>query len=444
MRAAAIIWCAMIQGLQVYLFRRLSPDLIKNHMEGPKGFRLMLAPWVAAGFARIVEDEIRFWNGSKIYLCHCKDESDRFKYQGAEIHVLLIDELTHFSEVIYRFLRGRCRMVGMDVPVQFSGMFPRILCGSNPGNIGHQWVKATFINGVVPMALRSMGDNEGGMLRQYIPAILDDNPSMVIDDPTYRAKLRGLGSEALVRAMEFGDWDVIAGAFFDCFSRDQHVIRPFAIPDYWLRFGSFDWGSAKPFSMGWYAISDGSVLPDGRRYPTGAMIRYREWYGASGPNVGLKMTAEQVADGIAEREFDEINYRVADPACWKRDGGPSIAERMYAKGILFRQADNSRVAGWDQVRNRLLGDDDPMLYVFDTCGDFIRTFPALQHDSARPEDVDTDGEDHAGDELRYGCMSRPYTRKSPAVEPMRGLAEMTMAEAWDLGLPKTTGRPARV
>ena len=122
---------------------------------------------------------------------------------------------------------------------------------------------------------------------------------------------------------------------------NDHVIRPFEVPDWWLRFGAFDWGSAKPFSMGWYAVSDGSVLPDGRRYPAGALIRYREWYGASSPNVGLKMTAEQVAAGIRAREGDEeIVYRVADPACWKRDGGPSIVERMLGEGVLFGRADN--------------------------------------------------------------------------------------------------------
>jgi hypothetical protein len=291
-----------------------------------------------------------------------------------------------------------------------------------------------------------MNDGEGGMLRQYIPARLDDNPSMTQDDPSYRARLRGLGSEALVRAMEDGDWDVIAGAFFDCFARSKHVVDPFTIPTHWLRFASFDWGSAAPFSVGWWAVSDGSSLPDGRHYPAGALIRYREWYGASEANVGLKMTAEQVADGIWAREAKDpkIDYRVADPACFKRDGGPSIAERMMLRKVLFRPADNSRVAGWDQMRTRLLGDDAPMLYTFSTCMDFIRTIPALQHDPSRAEDVDTDGEDHAGDEARYACMSRPWTRKSVIKEPIRGIQEMTLNEAWKLGRPETGGRTPRI
>jgi hypothetical protein len=443
MRAVSILWCAAIAGLQVYFFRRLRDDLVKNHMEGPKGLHQLLAPWVASGFVKIVEDEIRFWNGSKIYLCHCKDEKDRFKYQGAEIHVLIIDELTAFTEIIYRFLRGRVRMVGINLPSEYAGRFPRILASSNPGNIGHHWVKAAFIDDASPLELRAMNDNEGGMVRQYIPARLDDNPSMASDDPNYRARLRGLGSDALVKAMEDGDWNVVAGAYFANWSTERHVIRPFAIPAHWTRFGSFDWGSARPFSMGWWAVSDGNRLPDGRLYPTGAMIRYREWYGASGPNEGLRLQVADIAKGIKDYERGEpkIDFRVADPACWKSEGGPSIAEAMLGQGIVFRQADNSRVSGWTQMRGRLDGDEDsgPMLYVFDTCAAFIRTIPALQHDPHKPEDVDSDGEDHAGDEARYACMARPWTRHPKVQHPMRGTGQMTVNEMWKLTQPKAAG-----
>jgi hypothetical protein len=125
MRALAILWAYSFPGLQVYMFRRISDDLTKNHVEGPKGFRALLADWVSAGSVEIVETEIRFkFNGSKIYLCHCHEDKDRFKYQGAEIHVLLMDELTHFTEVVYRYLRSSVRMVGMkDCP----GRAPRPL-----------------------------------------------------------------------------------------------------------------------------------------------------------------------------------------------------------------------------------------------------------------------------------------------------------------------------
>ena len=177
-RVAAVIWCAAIAGLQVYLFRRVREDLLKNHMEGPKGFRSLLAPWVTCGFVRIVDDEIRFWNGSRVYLCHCKDDKDIYKYQGAEIHVLLIDELTHFTDAMYRFLRNRVRMVGINLPANYKGRFPRILAGANPGNIGHLFVKRAFVDGAETYDIRQMSPEEGGMKRQFIPALLEDNPSM--------------------------------------------------------------------------------------------------------------------------------------------------------------------------------------------------------------------------------------------------------------------------
>lgn len=421
MRVAAIVWCSAIAGLQVYLFRRIRDDLIKNHIEGPKGLRSLLGPWVLAGLVNIVEDEIRFWNGSKIYLCHCKDEKDRYKYLGAEIHVLLIDELTTFTETIYRFLRGRVRAVGLPPLADgYKGRFPRILCSSNPGGVGHHFVKMAFVDAAPELEVWQTPDGEGGMLRQYIPARLDDNPSMGSDDPNYRQRLRGLGNDALVKAMEDGDWNVVAGAYFPEWRTEKHVVSPFTIPDEWLRFRSCDWGSAKPFSVGWWAVvGDYPEGWEGQFLPKGAIVRYREWYGASAPNVGLKLTAKEVALGVKVRDMgEEIAYGVMDPGAFQVDGGPSHAEIMAKEGVFFRRADNKRIpergamGGWDQVRARLKGDEDsdfkPLLYVFSTCRDLIRTLPALQHNENKPEDADSTGEDHAPDECRYACMSRPY------------------------------------
>lgn len=431
MRVAAILWCAAIPGLQVYLFRRIRDDLVKNHMEGPKGFRAMLAGWVISNFVTIVEDEIRFWNGSRIYLCHCKDAKDIYKYQGAEIHVLLIDELTHFEEAMYRFLRNRVRMVGIVLPEEYRGKFPRILCGANPGNVGHLFVKATFVESVVPMEVRQMPAVEGGMLRQFIPAQLDDNPSMAEDDPGYEGRLEGLGSEQLVRAMRFGDWDVVEGAFFDCWDARRHILRPFELPQDWRRFRSGDWGSAKPFSFGWWAIvGEKYKTEEGVWLPRGAILRFREWYGCvpGKPNTGLKLDADEVGRRMwtdHEKAMARIDSGVLDPAAFAVDGGPSIAERIRTGSgdkIVFRPADNRRVpqrgamGGWDAMRQRFKGDEDgnPMIACFSTCKDSIRTIPVLQHDRDRPEDLDTDGEDHAADEWRYACMSRPW---APALRP---------------------------
>ncbi|MBB5051133.1 hypothetical protein HNQ36_001087 [Afipia massiliensis] len=435
MRIVAILWCASIPGLQVYLFRRLRDDLIKNHMEGPSGFRNLLSGWVACGFCVIIEDQIRFWNGSKIYLCHCKDEAHRFKYQGAEIHVLIIDELTHFTEKIYRFLRNRVRMVGITLPAQYRGKFPRILCGANPGGIGHQFVKATFIDGVAPLRIYRAANDEGGMLRQYIPAKLEDNPSMADQDPGYENRLNGLGSEALVKAMRDGDWDIIEGAFFDCWARNKHVVKPFTIPKHWTRLRAGDWGSAKPGAYGWFAVvEDDFLTPDGRVLPRGCMVMYREYYqiakdkqGKFKPDVGLKMSAEATGKAIRLLDCGEIiSDAVLDPAAFAVNGGKSIAEMMQADGAgaSFRPADNTRVtgrgamSGWMQMRGRLIGDEDgrPMLVFFDTCVHSIRTIPALMHDETKPEDLDTSQEDHPADMVRYGCMSRPWIRKAPESE----------------------------
>ena len=439
MRVAAILWCAAIPGLQVYFFRRIRDDLIKNHMEGPKGFRSMLAPWALCGLVRIVDDEIRFWNGSKIYLCHCKDEKDIYKYQGAEIHVLVVDELTHFTESMYRFLRNRVRMVGIVLGPEWYGKFPRILVGANPGNIGHLFVKATFIEGSRPFEIRHMPPEEGGMRRQYIPALLEDNPSMTADDPGYEARLQGLGSKQLVEAMRYGNWDVVEGAYFDCWDPKRHVVRPFELPRSWTRFGSGDWGSAKPFSFGWWAVVSDQVSIENQfgamvTLPRGCLIRYREWYGKTSPNVGLKLDNERIGAGIAEREQkdEQVSYRVLDPACFSANGGKTIAQQMTDgspanKRIHFREADNTRVAGigaatgWAQMRTRFNGDGDgnPMVVTFATCLDSIRTIPALQHDKTKPEDLDTDGEDHAADDWRYGCNSRPWIKKVPAAVKQR-------------------------
>lgn len=426
MRALAILLCCLIPGLNVYLFRRISGDLVKNHIEGTSGFPVMLAGLVVSGHVKIKEGEIQFWNGSKIFLCHCEHENDKYKYLGAEIHVLLIDELTMFTEGIYRFLRSRLRAPGLHIPAEARAMFkakfgvdlaakiPMVLCGSNPGNIGHVWVKGTWVDLLQPMEVKRVAKSDGGMLRQYIPALLEDNPH--IDTDEYEGMLEGIGG-ALGKAMRRGVWDFVAGAYFECWDPALHVIPPIIVPEHWTRFRSFDWGSARPFSVGWWCLAEGGeyvTLADGseRMFPHGALIRYREWYGvAKGedgrvmPNVGLKLDNRAIARGIRMRERGEKIFEAgspADPSCNSRKGGPSILEEFIAAtrsehddGLRFCLADNERVKGWQMVRTRLLGEDGmPMLYIARNCQDTIRTFPALQHDAARPEDVDSSGEDH--------------------------------------------------
>ena len=430
MRVASIIWCAQIAGLQIYLFRRHSNDLEKNHLHGPTGYQMLLSPWTSSGLVEIVKGQIRFWNGSKIFLCHCKDEDDVYQYQGAEIHVLMIDELTHFTEQMYQFLRSRVRATGLDL-TEFKGQFPKIFAGSNPGNIGHEWVKRYWIDDKEPMRVYQMPKEDGGKKRQFVSALLEDNPTLMEEDPDYEYTLLGLGSPQLVEAMRYGNWNIQAGSYYPEFGQ-VHIIQPFGIPDWWTRFRSFDWGSAKPFHVGWYAISDGT-LP---QYPKDAIIMYREWYGCKGPDEGLRMTVEEVAEGIKGKDgTDKIRYSVADTAIFTSDGGPSMAERFALKGVHWQPADKKRLQGWDQLRQRLKLNDDgkPMFFVFNTCRDTTRTIPLMISDEKNPEDIDTRLEDHACDSIRYAVMSRPFlTHKPKKLQPLKDFTQLSIDELWKI------------
>ena len=186
-------------------------------------------------------DEIRFWNGSKIYLCHCKDEKDRYKYLAAEIHLLLIDELTTFSDTIYRFLHVAAGWVGIKMPDELKGMASRIICARIPATWGINGSRSMFIDPREPLECEIMPEAEGGMLRQYIPARLEDNPSMSGGRSRMtRAKVSGMGNPELGSAMRDGDWNVVAGAFFSEFNADRHIIPPRALPEHWTRLRSFD------------------------------------------------------------------------------------------------------------------------------------------------------------------------------------------------------------
>lgn len=424
-RALAVSLCYDIPNLQIYLFRRTYPDLIANHMNGYMSFPEMLGSFIEKKQVTIVEQEIRWSNGSRIHLCHAQHEKDVLKYQGAEIHVLLIDEITHFTEYQYRFLRNRVRIGGLKIPEQWAKRIPLILVGGNPGGVGHAWVKRTFIDMCQPYALHQMQDKDGGMLRQYIPARLDDNPILTQNDPNYIARLTGLGNEALVKAMRDGDWDVVAGAAFEHLSRDRHCIRPFEIPEWWTKWTSLDWGSSKPYAVGWYTINEETLILKARgNYPEvvigkGSIIMYRELYGWNGtPDCGSREESWEVAKKIAEiEEGERISYRIADSAMWAVHDGASIATRFMdaleqfgATCPTMEKSLKDRVANYQEIRARLsLSDgENTGFYVFDTCVHFWRTVPDLVLDERHPEKGwDTRQEDHIADQLGYSLVSQP-------------------------------------
>lgn len=385
------------------------------------------AKQIYRGMAQWQESKSRFvWpSGASLVMNYLERDQDADNYQGHDYTRVYVEELTQFAVPgPVDKLRATLRSAA-GVPTGF-----RATC--NPGGAGHGWVKQRYIDHgpwnvtrhtfICPFTAREIETT-----RIYIPARLSDNPRLLENDPSYVAQLYQSGSEQLVRAWLEGDWDIIEGAFFTEWEARKHVIAPFEPPPHWTRFRSFDWGYARPFSVGWWAVaSEDTPRPEGL-IPRGALIRYREWYGAANPNEGVRMTTEEVADGIKKREAGEkIVYGVADPAIFAEDGGPSRAEIMGKRGVYWRAADNTRVTrvgafgGWDEMRQRLRGiGERPMMYVFSTCRDFIRTIPSLQHDTNKPEDLDTDGEDHIADEVRYACMSRPMVREAPKGEPPR-------------------------
>ena len=374
-------------------------------------------------------------NKAQLKMRYLEREADATRYLGHSYTWIGWDELTQWpGDYGYKYLRGRLRSAA-QVPTK------RIRAAANPGGVGHHWVKSYFVS-PYPTGYKPIDDAVTGMQRIFIPAKLTDNQILLSSDPGYAGRLRGLASDAMVRAWLDGDWTVIEGAFFDCWSLERHVVSPFTLPADWTRFRSMDWGSAKPFSVGWWAIASETIYVGRKRVPRGALVRFSEWYGSKrtaegmGTNVGLKLDAETAAAGIVEREQrlqakwpgQRLRTAVADPSIFKEDGGPSIGERINtvltrSKIVPFRKADNTRVpqrgalSGWDQVRARLVGDgEDPMIFFFSTCVDSIRTLPNLQHDPDRPEDVQTDSEDHAPDEIRYACNSRPISRTIPVVK----------------------------
>jgi hypothetical protein len=437
LRVMGITWCYMVPGIQGYLFRREYNQLVLNHLQGPQSLLAMCNEWIQAKLVKWNwgRHELTFWNGSVLHLRHLQHESDVYGYLGPEIHFLLMDELTTFTAFQYRFLRSRLRAPGLHIPPECPWTFPRALSGTNPGNIGHNWVKETWVSKAAPYKIWKAGKSEGGMMRQYIPAKLYDNPYVYLDDPDYEDKLHGLGDPALVKAMLAGDWDIVAGGMFDdVWDLELNTCDPFEIPTRWPITRSFDWGSSKPFSVGWWTESNGEevTLADGtkRTWPKGHRFRIAEWYGWNSrengcfhtegtefdgdPNVGCKMLDDDIAKGILEREerwgwAGIVEGGAADSSIYDTDRGESIADEYESHGVYYERADKSpgsRKNGWALMRKMLKAShkkpqEDPGLTIFNTGVHFIRCIPVLPRDKVKTDDVDTNAEDHNGDEARY-------------------------------------------
>lgn len=327
----------------------------------------------------------KFKNGSIIDFGYCGGEKDVYQYQSAEYDVIRFDELTHFTEAQYIYLISR---------VRGANSFPKqIKSSTNPGGVGHSWVKARFID---PEKEGVSFVGEDGLSRIFIPSLLDENKFLKESDPSYKERLLAL-PEKERKALLFGDWNIFEGQYFSEFSEKKHTVDAFEIPSSWRKYRAIDYGLDRLVCL-WIAIS-----------PENAVYVYREF-----AESGLPISA--AARGIVERtpKGEDIYATLAPPDLWSRgqESGKSKASIFSEFGVNFTKTSNDREAGWLSVKELLCDTGaGPRLKIFKNCREIIKCLPALLTDEVRPTDCSTEPHDitHAPDALRAFAIfySRP-------------------------------------
>ena len=378
--------------------------------------------------ARFLESQSEFkwrWKtGEELLFRTVKRPADYWNYHGHEYPWIGWEELTNWPDSeLYLDMMSVCRSSDPRVPRKYRGT-------ANPYGAGHNWVKSRFID-PAPRGVIITDDN--GRQRVAIHGTIFENKILLEADPDYLLNLQAIRDPNKRKAWLFGDWDIIAGgALDDVFLREKHVIEPFRIPSTWYVDRAFDWGSTKPFSVGWWAESDGSRIETApgqyKTFPRGTVIRIAEWYGSTGePNEGLRLTDDQIGKGIREREKYilernpgiTIKPGAADSSIFDADPGKDSIAQGINRGFwskpalknknIFTRADKSpgsRILRLQALRRRLQAvldnpREEPGFYVFSNNTAWIRTVPVLPRDEKKPEDVDTEAEDHAYDETGY-------------------------------------------
>lgn len=325
---------------------------------------------------------------------------DVSKYQSSEFASIAVDELTKNKEINFPFLRTRLRWPGIDKT--------KFIAATNPGGIGHSWVKRYWIDKEFPPNEKSSQEFA------YVRALVADNP--YISD-SYKQDLESFPDEHQRRAFLEGDWDVLQGQYFYEFRRELHTCPPHhPVPLNAKIFIAIDYGFTAPSAVLWcYRDSDDIVYV------------YRELYES---NLTLEALAAAISANTPPSE--NISYWVADPSLWRKTGETGLSgeqilvnayKRIRGQCPLLKPANNSRIIGWNMVRSHLKPipgktdeDNTSRLQIFTTCHNLIRTLPTLMHDPENPEDLDTRGEDHAADALRYALTSDPPKSPPPVVK----------------------------
>jgi hypothetical protein len=383
--------------------------------------------WIPKAFPQAKYNESahvwRWPEGEELAFRYIERKADYWSYHGHEYPWIGWDELTNWaSSDCYDVMRSCCRSSKPNVPRKYRST-------ANPHGPGHHWVKARFIDTAPRGAIVT---DDLGNQRVTLHGHWSENRFLIENDPEYVNRLREATQDDPDQQAAWvdGSWDVVAGTW----DRRVHVLPAFDIPRTWRLDRAFDWGSSKPFSVGWWAESDGTTvrLRDGttRTFPRGTLFRVTEWYGCKPgkPNVGLGLSGKEIAQGIKEREKARWPTRPvqpgpADSSIFDVQDGHCIADSFKNAGVqwlLANKGPGSRKNGWELMRERFghakpkrdkddnaLPLESPALFVFEECRDFIRTVPMLPRDEKKPDDIDTNAEDHIADEARYRVLAPP-------------------------------------
>ena len=336
----------------------------------------------------------RFKNGSIIDFGYCATENDVFQYQSAEYDVVRFDELTHFTEFQYLYLISRVRGA--------NGYPKQIKSSTNPGGVGHAWVKARFVDAAPPNTPFLSPD---GSERVFIPSRIDDNVFLVKNDPDYKNRLLCLPLSQR-KALLYGDWNVFEGQYFTEFDYERHTCDAFDVPKEWRKYRTIDYGLDRLACL-WIAI-------DSERN----VYVYRELCES---NLMISDAARKILDATPDGE--QIYATLAPPDLWARsqESGRSKALLFAENGLNFVRTANDRETGWLSIKEllKLDGQGRTRLKIFRNCTEIIKCLPMLQTDPLKPSDTATEPHaiTHAPDALRGFAIyySRPNEQKDDVV-----------------------------